>query len=511
MTEMSVPSLPKIHLESTKLSNISEALQKEWIITNGLGGYASSTVLGVNTRKYHGLLVAALNPPVNRWVFLVGLNEEVKAGCESYQLGTNEFRWGMQPKGYQFLSSFSLNPFPTYTYTVNGVELRKTVYMPHQKNATIISYEIYNRRGNEATIHIAPLVNFRHFHSVTNKNEIDWVFIQDPSNRGVCIQPSTLALTLCLASTNGRYFTDGGKWIEGIYFRMEDLRGGSHLDDCFQPGRFRIDVAPKQQRKFRVIAVAGRDKHQARECLSFISQKVGDRDVLYERELERRIVLLKRFQRSYVGVKMEEWLKWLILAADSFIVHRRSTKTKSVIAGYHWFEDWGRDSLIALPGLTLITGRFEDARAILSTFKQYCRRGILPNRFPDQAGNEPLYNTVDATLWYFHAVLQYLKYTGDLNFIRNELWKTLNSIITHHIQGTLYGIGMDKDGLITHGPQLTWMDAVVDGTPVTPREGKAVEIQALWYNALRIMQLLAIKFNQEREAKRYAVMAERAR
>jgi predicted glycogen debranching enzyme len=208
---------------------------------------------------------------------------------------------------------------------------------------------------------------------------------------------------------------------------------------------------------------------------------------------------------------MEEWLKWLVLAADSFIVDRESTKMKSVIAGYHWFEDWGRDSLISLPGLTLITGRFEDAKEILLTFKHYCHKGVIPNRFPDHAGDKPEYNTVDATLWYFNAVLQFLKYTGDFEFVRQELWSTLESIIDHHVKGTLYNIHVDEDSLVMHGPQLTWMDVVTDGQPVTPRDGKAVEIQALWYNALKTMQLLATHFNQEREAARYSEMAEKAK
>jgi predicted glycogen debranching enzyme len=209
-------------------------------------------------------------------------------------------------------------------------------------------------------------------------------------------------------------------------------------------------------------------------------------------------------------VAYEDWLKWLILAADSFIVDRFSTKTKTVIAGYHWFEDWGRDSLIALPGLTLVTGRFQEAREILQTFKRYCSGGIVPNRFPDDSGEKPVYNTVDATLWYFNAVLQYLKYTGDFDFVKQELWSMLQSVIDYHIQGTINQIQLDSDGLIAHGPQLTWMDAMVHNNPVTPREGKAVEIQALWYNALRTMQLLATGFRQMDLAEKYREMAEKA-
>lgn len=205
---------------------------------------------------------------------------------------------------------------------------------------------------------------------------------------------------------------------------------------------------------------------------------------------------------------MCDWLKWIVLAADSFIVDRMSTKTKTVIAGYHWFEDWGRDSLIALSGLTLVTGRFEDAKKILLTCKRYCHKGLIPNPFPEILGDELAYNTVDATLWFFHAVYQYLKYTNDFSFVRKELWNTLKTIINYHVRGTLYGIQMDDDGLIAHGPQLTWMDAKIGNHAVTPREGKAVEIQALWYNALRIMETLSRVLDQNEGAEEYYLMAE---
>ncbi|MFQ5999367.1 MAG: amylo-alpha-1,6-glucosidase, partial [Candidatus Bathyarchaeia archaeon] len=270
-------------------------------------------------------------------------------------------------------------------------------------------------------------------------------------------------------------------------------------------------VAPKERKKFYVLAAAGKNEKEAQSLFSSIQKGPGDIDALYIQELERRKGLLKRFQERYTDVEVEDWLKWLILAADSFLVNRESTKKKSVIAGYHWFEDWGRDSLISLPGLTLITGRFEDAREILLTFKHYCKEGIIPNRFPDRTGDTPFYNTVDATLWFFNAVLQYLKYTGDLDFVQKELWDMLRSIIENHIQGTIYGIHVEEDGLIAHGPQLTWMDATADDRFVTPRDGKAVEIQALWYNALKTMELLATHFAQKEEAKTYSYMAEKAR
>jgi len=235
-----------------------------------------------------------------------------------------------------------------------------------------------------------------------------------------------------------------------------------------------------------------------------------DIEALCKRETERRENLLTKFYQEQKGIPANDWLSWIILATDMFMVKGMGNEQNSVIAGYHWFEAWGRDTFISLPGLMLVTGRFEDARKVFLTFKKYCKDGLIPNFFPDQA--EPLaYNTVDATLWYVNAILQYLKYTGDFNFVREQLWENLKSTIEAHVKGTDFGIRVDDDGLLSHGAQLTWMDAAIDGQPVTPRVGKAVEIQALWHNALKTMELLADKFKEMDDAEKYAQIAERAR
>jgi len=506
MMKMEV-ALPKIHLEQNVLSDLNKAIQLEWVVTNGLGGYASSTVLGVNTRKYHGFLIAAFNPPIDRRVLLNKLDEEVQIGSKSYSIWSNEFEYGIQPNGYRFLSGFSLNPFPTYKYTVEEVQLRKTIFMLHGKNATVVSYDIFNPHNDKVSIRVFPLVNCRHFHSITDKDKLNWEFIQKPFEQGVIVHPSVPLSTLIISSDGGQYFAGKGQWMERMHFRVDSSRGESCQDDGFQPGWFESNVAPEERKKFFVVATAGKTEGEAKNTFSSICKDI---EALRDQELKRREGLLVKFQEQYSDIKIEDWLKWLVLATDSFIVNRVSTKARSVIAGYHWFEDWGRDSLTSLPGLTLVTGRFEDAKQILLTFKHYCRRGIIPNRFPDDEGEKPDYNTVDATLWYFNAVLQYLKYTEDFDFVRVELWNALRSIIEHHIQGTLHNIRVEDDGLIAHGHQLTWMDASVNDRVVTPR-GKAVEIQALWYNALKTMELLATRFNQKEDAKKYSSMAEKAR
>ncbi len=507
-----VAALPEVHVGSEALSDFDKAIQKEWLITNGLGGFASSTVLGINTRKYHALLIAAFNPPVDRRVLLTRLDEEIVIDNETYSTEANEFKWGIKPQGYRSLIDFGLSPFPVYKYDLKGVKLQKTLFMPHMKNATVVSYEIVNPHQTEVSVRVTPTVNSRHFHSLTNKDYLDWSFVQKPLDRGFIVQPSVPLSTLILSSTEGRYLSGEGEWIREMYFRVDASRGDSCLDDGYKPGFFEVKLAPAETKKFYIIAATGKTESEAQTLLSSVyGGKTSDAENSYTLELKRLEGLLDRFQKRHVDVKMEDWLKWVLFAADSFIVDRESTGAKSVIAGYHWFSDWGRDSLISLPGLTLVTGRFGGARNILLTFKQYCKEGLIPNVFPDFAGGNPMYNTVDGTLWYVNAVLQYVKYTGDFEFVQKELWTTLKSIIENHVRGTLFDIHMENDGLIAHGPQLTWMDVMVGGRIITPREGKAVEIQALWYSALKIMETLAKRFAQQEDAERYSVMAETAR
>jgi predicted glycogen debranching enzyme len=504
-------TLPKINVGRDILSDINTALDREWLVTNGLGGYASSTILGINTRKYHGLLIAAFNPPVNRWVLLSKLDESLQIRNLSYDLGANEFSDVMHPTGYRFLSEFMLTPLPSFRYIVNGFSLHKTILMPYMKNATAIIYKAINTTEEEVEIHVSPLVNSRHIYDTTDKNKIDWGFTQRRQGKAIIIEPSDSLSSLILSSSNDASFVEESWWIEKMFFRVDASRNESSIDDNFRPGFFRFTVNPKETKQFYLMALAGKNGREAWSLLSSFDHKMADIDILVHEELERRQALVSLFSQRNVGLELKDWLKWLVQAADSFIVFRASTGKKSVIAGYSWFDDWGRDALISLPGLTLVTGRFENAQEILLTFKRNCKNGIIPNRFSDKAGDIPLYNTVDATLWFFNSILQYLKYTGDFEFVKTNLWNTLNEIIDYHVSGTIFGIHMEDDGLIAHGPQLTWMDATTMDGFVTPRDGKAVEIQALWYNALRTMQVLAKRFHQSDKSEKYNNMAEKAK
>jgi len=502
--------LPKMSAESNVLSNIEKALKTEWLVTNGLGGYASSTILGVNTRKYHGLLVAALNPPVDRHVMLTKIDEDIRLGEHQFSLGVSETTVGLQPRNALFPDDFALNPLPTYTYKVDQrFQLKKTIFMPHEKNISIILYEATNNSEERARILATPLVNFRNFHMVTSKGEVQWRISQKSPTQPLIMQPSTGFPVLALFSADGRFQAGQGEWVE-TYNRVEAERGESSVDHNFKPGFFEFDLAPNETKRFSILASASKDEHEAEDALWTICKDSTDIEALFNSELKRRTNLLDNLQKQHSDIHIEDWFRWLVLAADAFIVNRQSTKAKSVIAGYHWFADWGRDSLISLPGLTLVLGRIEDAKKILQTFNQYCYEGLIPNSFSDSPQQTPAYNTVDATLWYFQAILQYLKYTGDFQFIREAFWPTLQSMIDYHVHGTLFGIHIDADGLLAHGAQLTWVDAAVNGKPVNAREGKAVEIQALWYNALRIMQLLAKRFGQSSKAEQYQEMAEKA-
>lgn len=499
--------LPTITINREAFGHFDEAIRSEWLMMNGLGGYASSTILGVNTRKYHGLLVAALHPPGDRTVCLAKLDEEVAVGSNSYQLGTNEFHDTVYPQGHVHLKKFALDPFPRYVYAVQDIEVRKTVFMPKEMNAVAVKYTVLNQSMAEAKIRVYPLLTCRHFHSVIDRSKNPLNFRQNQNGRTAKLTFDNPEATVSLRSTMGD-FNENPAWIERLYYCEEASRGESSTDDCYQPGYFEVVVPHKRDRDFAVVAAASEDSQECGETLDALGNAIYDVEEQIASGIEERTRLLTAFYDTRVQVPASDWLNWVLLAADAFVVKDTGDR-KAVIAGYFWFETWGRDTFISLPGLLLATGRFEDARKILLDFMRHSRQGLIPNFIQDLSG-EPAYNTVDATLWYVNAVLQYLKYTGDFQFVQQRLWKSLQAIVESHQKGIAFGIHLDSDGLLAHGPRLTWMDAEVDGEGVTPRAGKAVEIQALWYNALKTMQLLATKFDEARLAERYAEMATEA-
>jgi len=501
--------LPSINLNREALSRFDDAVKREWIITNGLGGYASSTVLGLNTRKYHGLLVAAFHPPGDRRVCLAKLDEELVIGSSAFSLGANEFQNGISSQGYAFMREFSVSPFPRYSYVLQNVEVQKVVFMPYKKNATLSTYRILNRNNVNATLRVFPLINWRHIHAVTDRSKIGWEFVQGRGDKESDMQFGVPDSVLMLRATGGHYHADG-RWVEKLYYREDAQRGESSLDDCYQPGYFELDVKAQKSADFAIVAVVAGEESEARRAFAQLPTTTRDVGALLQQETTRRENLLDEFYESSKGVSASDWLNWIVLGTDMFMVGTVTDEERYVIAGYHWFEVWGRDAFISLPGLMLVTGRFDDARKLFLSFKKNSSHGLIPNFLPDQTA-PPTYNAVDSTLWVVNAVLQYLKYTGDFKFVREQLWDLLKTVVASYVKGTDFNIHVDTDGLLSHGPQLTWMDAMVGGQPVTPRNGKAVEVQALWHNALRIMALLGERFKEKSEAEKYLQLADKTR
>ena len=468
--------------------NLEVACRREWLETNGIGGFASSTITGLNTRRYHGLLVAATRPPVGRMVLLSKLEETLVVGDRRIELASNRYPGVTHPQGYLYLKEFRQDPFPVFVYEVDGLELEKSVFLVHGENTAVIQYELRGNPPGACTLELRPLIAFRDYHNTTHENGALNGSLEVEQGMVTC-SPYAGCPDLHLAHTEGEVQATG-EWYRSFEYLVEQERGLDFREDLYNPLVFRFALG----REPRACVVASTERRQA--------DTAGQ---LRAHELERRRAI------GEASPADDGFVRSLVAAADQFLVSRGSHST--VIAGYHWFSDWGRDTMIALPGLTLATGRYEAARGILLAFASYVDRGMLPNRFPD-AGETPEYNTVDATLWFFEAVRALAEHTADYEFIRASLYGVLRDIVSWHERGTRYGIRVDDDGLLEAGEpgvQLTWMDAKVGDWVVTPRYGKPVEIQALWYNALRVMEELAERFGDAAGRAHYRAMADRAR
>ncbi|MCI0391718.1 MAG: amylo-alpha-1,6-glucosidase [Acidobacteria bacterium] len=480
-----------ISFDQETCRNLDSALRKEWLETNGLGGFASSTITGLNTRPYHGLLTAATNPPVGRMTLLSKLEETLIVADNRYELSANQYPGAIHPQGHLYLKQFRLDPFPVFTYEVAGIEIEKSVFMIHGENSAVIQYDL-KTAGQPAPVgcflEVRPLIAFRDYHSTMHENGALNPHVEVELNLAT-VRPYDGVPSLHLAH-NADDLDVKGWWYRNFEYQVERERGLDFREDLFGPCALKFNLGIRG----RAEIIASTERRDINRVFDY-----------RQAEINRRQANLAVYPDA------NELVRTLVAAADQYIVARGDRKT--VIAGYHWFGDWGRDTMIALPGLTLVTGRDEAAKSILLAFARFVDRGMLPNRFPD-AGEEPEYNTVDATLWYFEAVRALLQYTSDYKFVQTELYPVLTGIIDWHERGTRYGICVDEDGLLHSGEpgvQLTWMDARVDGREITPRTGKAVEIQALWYNALRVMEHLADKFGDKPGKKRYGQMAARAK
>ena len=474
-----------ISLDKSVCTDLAASLSREWLETNGLGGFACGTVAGANTRRYHGLLTAALNPPGGRMLLLSKLEETLVLGERRIDLSTNEYNGAIHPEGYLLLSNFRLDPFPTWTFEVDGVRLEKTIFMPQCGNTVQVEYKLLQApAGLKPVLELRPLIGFRDYHSTTHENG-SLNTSTDSSPNAASVQPYP-GLPRLYFSHDADQLQEQGYWYKNFLYREERERGLDFQEDLFNP--FVLSWQLSSERAATVIA-------------STEQKDVREAGAIREAELQRRQ------QLASASPVDDPFVRELTVAADQFLARRGEDWT--VIAGYPWFTDWGRDTMISLPGLTLFNGRSEIAKSILRNFARHTDMGMLPNRFVD-SGEEAEFNTVDATLWFFEAARAYAAATGDYDFLRQELYPVFNQIIEFHIKGTRYNIKVAENGLLNAGApgaQLTWMDAKIGDWVVTPRSGKPVEIQALWYNALRIMEDLAAHFGDEERRKQYSSLA----
>jgi predicted glycogen debranching enzyme len=474
---------------------------REWLCANGLGGFASGTVAGLATRRYHGLLVAALAPPVGRTVVVGGLDERVVYGDRTYALATSRWADGtIAPDGYRLIERFHLDgTTPVWHYACADALIEKRVWMEPGANTTYVRYRLI-RGGDPARLALGALVNYRDYHATTRGP--GWQMRVDRVAHGLRVTAFDGARPILLLAP-GAATEPSHDWYRGFRLSAEEARGLDALDDGLRVGTFEATLQPGRS----LTCVLSVEPEPALD---------GEQAWQRRRAHEAEALLAWRKAQPAAG-EAPPWIEQLVLAADQFVVSRPLADDPgglSVIAGYPWFGDWGRDTMIALPGLTLTAGRPETARRILSTFARFVDRGMLPNVFPDAeqaAGdNTPQYNTVDAALWYVEAVRAYHAATDDDGALR-ELFPALEQIVRGYAAGTRYGIRVDGDGLVTAGEpgvQLTWMDAKVGDWVVTPRIGKPVEINALWYNALIAVARLAGRLG--RPTAGWEAMAERA-
>ncbi len=464
------------------LQNWDDASAREWLVTNGIGGYASSSLSGANTRRYHGLLVPAFSPPLGRAVLLSKAEEEVRVEDQLYQLSANKYPSVVQPQGFRHLTDFSTRPVPTFTYIFHEetVVLEKRIWMPHGLNTVYIEYTLV-KAPEPVKLAVVPLLAYKDYHTEQHRWDgftADLAFESDGRLKFVAY-PTAHPLYLAMKPPFG--FVDHAGWFFNFEHPREQERGLDFTEDLYCPGRFQGVLSPGQT----ITLVA-----------TVEAEPPDEPEIALTQEIARQKALLDTAEVRPGDTARET----LVLAADQFIVENSDKVTRATImAGYPWFTDWGRDTMISLPGLCLTTKRFGVAKEILASFAGAVKDGLLPNRFADSGGGAE-YNTVDASLWFFQAIYAYAEASGDWPFAQTEMLPVLQTILEAHVAGTDYHIGVDPaDGLLSAGEpgvQLTWMDAKVGDWVVTPRTGKPVEINALWHNALCIAAEIAGRAGQ---------------
>lgn len=485
------------HLNKDALTPMSAGVQKEWVLTNGIGGYAGSSVTGAHARKHHGYLIASLHPPVERFVILSKINECLIRSSEKIDFTVEQYLAGdgstAYREGIEYLNSFTYDGLVHFTTKAPEFTMTKTLAFEHGKNTIAVSYDIQND-GDAATLVLTPLFNYRVHHEASTVDTLKFdTTYEQPEIRLVPQQNKDVTI---------RLFTDDGtvvpceeKYTTGMQLQKELDVESDALDDNYTPYQIEFPLDAGCRKKISIVCTI---------------EDVYEKDAFATAAAE-----MARFDalEKKAGYH-DELAETLTIAADHFLAYRQSTGLMTVLAGLPWFTDWGRDTMIALTGLTLSTRRYQDARDILTTFARYVHHGMVPNMFPDE-GTAPLYNTADASMWYFYAVGKYLDYTGtpeDYAFVQETIYPKLKEIIAAYEHGTDFSIYMEEDGLIHAGSgldQVTWMDVRVGDWVATPRHGKPVEINALWYHALCLMEEWATRFGED--GSHYAALAAHAK
>ena len=479
--------------------NLENGIQKEWIITNGIGGFASSTIIGANTRKYHGLLIAPLTPPARRYLILSKVDESIEIGGKQYNLYTNIGK-NYITKGYEYQTSFEKEEIPTLKYKISDVEITKQTCMKYGENTVGILYKIKN--GKQPTkLTLAPLMNFRDFHSMSTNHE----FKIRQENKGTKLKviiDNMIQNPIYIKVSEGIYIPHNNDIFRNMFYIEEQKRGFYPEENHAVVGRYEIEIKPNEEKEISFVCSLEENIDELDVKKLIIKEKQRISKILEKTEID----FSEKQDKTEDEEKIQELIKKLVISADTFIAYRPSFRLHTIIAGYPWFLDWGRDSLISFEGLLLKTKRYDIAKEVLKTMMRDIKYGLVPNGYSG-FDNRPLYNSVDASLLLFEQIQKYLEYTKDQEFIK-EIFEKLEIIIENYKKGIDIdnnNIYLDTDHLIVSGTentQNTWMDAKVDGVAVTPRNGKAVEINSMWYNSLKIMENICKELRRKQKSKK---------
>ena len=492
--------------------DLEQGLKREWIITNGIGGYSSSTIIGANTRKYHGLMVAPLYSPARRNLILSKLDESIMLDGRKYDLYTNVCK-DYVSQGFKYLESFQKEILPVFKYKVEDTDITKTICMQYGRNTVIVYYKI--RNGNsKAKLQLAPIFNFRNFHSMNTNHNFELKQEKESDKIKLIIDNKTHH-PIYMKVSDGKYTEHFNDVFNNMFYIEEEKRGFFPEENHIVSGVFDIEIEPNEEKNVSFIC-------SMEENIDEIDYKQAiNNEIIRINNIYNNSFLIdnRKEQKTKEEQKRDNLARLFMIAADNFVVYRPTFGLHSLIAGYPWFLDWGRDCLISLEGLCLIPKRYDIAKDVLLTCTRDIKYGLIPNGY-SEIDNSPLYNSADASLLLFEQVEKYLEYTDDHKFIKENIYPKLKMIIEHYSTGIDVhdnNIHLEEDGLISSGTehtQNTWMDAKYGDFVFTPRCGKVVEINALWYNALKIMEKLTRKYEKIGkviQSKKYAEMAEKCK